>query len=174
MRRKLLLLLCLAPWIAPLPGATLERLSIDDLIAKSSDIVRAKVLGSYGEFRGDTIYTHWKLQLVDRWKGVGQAAEVLVPGGTAGGQHQAVSGAPQLAAGGEYLLFLWKSKSGLTFLTGWQQGIFRLNRNPSGELTARREAAGETMLDVSGAAVDDRGIEMSYQEMTRKIQRGSR
>ncbi len=107
-RRIPLLVLCLAPWVAPLPGATLQRLSLDDLIQKSSGIVRAKVAGSYADFWGATIYTHWKLQIVESWKGGGQpTVEVMVPGGSARGFHQSVPGAPQLVAGKEYLLFLW-------------------------------------------------------------------
>src|SRR5881397_3849590 len=123
MRRISLLLLCLAPWIAPLPGATLERLSLDDVIQKSTDIVRARVVDSYAAFRGSVIYTHWKLQVLDRWKGPEQAAlEVLIPGGTANAFHQDVPGAPGLVQGKEYLLFLWTSKSGATYLTGLSQG----------------------------------------------------
>jgi hypothetical protein len=38
-------------------GATLERLTRDDLIAKSTAIVRGKVISSYASFRGPIIYT---------------------------------------------------------------------------------------------------------------------
>src|SRR5437868_12661662 len=118
MRRISLLLLCLAPWVAPLPGATLERLSLDELAQKSTLVMRAKVLGSYTDFRGSVIYTHWKLQVVESLKGADlSAAEVLVPGGSAGRFHQDVPGAPRLMAGNEYLLFLWTSKSGSTYVT---------------------------------------------------------
>jgi hypothetical protein len=171
MRRISLLLLCLAPWVAPLPGATLERLSLDELAQKSTDIVRAKVLGSYTDFRGSVIYTHWKLQVVERLKGADQAAvEVLIPGGTAGRFHQDVPGAPRLVAGNVYLLFLWTAKSGSTYVTGLSQGVFDLRKNGDTELMASRAASSETMLDRrTWVPVSDEGIQMSYSEMTARI-----
>jgi hypothetical protein len=170
-RRIPLLVLCLAPWVAPLPGATLQRLSLDDLIQKSSGIVRAKVVGSYTDFRGGAIYTHWKLQIVESWKGSGQStAEVMVPGGTARGFYQSVPGAPQLAPGKEYLLFLWTSKSGAIYLTGWGQGVFHLTSTSAGDLVASRPAGGETMLDPhTWQPVKDDGLEMRYADLTARI-----
>jgi hypothetical protein len=170
-RRIPLLMLCLVPWVAPLPGATLQRLSLDDLIQKSSGIVRAKVVGSYTDFRGAAIYTHWKLQIVESWKGGGQStAEVMVPGGSARGFHQSVPGAPQLAAGKEYLLFLWTSKSGSIYLTGWGQGVFNLTRSSGGDLVASRAAGGETMLDPgTWQPVKNEGLEMRYADLTARI-----
>ena len=130
MRRIMPLLLCLGAWVAPLPGATLRQLSLGDLIQKSSDIVRVKVMSSYGEFRGKAIYTHWKLQVTERWKGAGQASvDVLVPGGERYGVPPERSWCAQLVTGQEYLLFLWTSKSGATYLTGWGQGVFSLSKN---------------------------------------------
>src|SRR5689334_23044757 len=123
MRRILPLLLCLSGLSAS-SAATLERLSLDDLAQKSTDIVRATVTGTYADLRGSSIYTHWKLQVTDRWKGSGGSAiEVLVPGGNANGLHQDVPGAPKLVQGKEYLLFLWVSKSGSIYITGWGQGV---------------------------------------------------
>ena len=130
MRRVLLLLLCLSG-VAAVSAATLERLSLDDLTQKSTDIVRARVVGSFADLRGTAIYTHWKIQVTDRWKGSGGSAiEVLVPGGDANGLHQEVPGAPKLSQGKEYLLFLWTSKSGATYITGWGQGVFSLTHLP--------------------------------------------
>ena len=170
MRRILPIILCLAAWVAPLPGATLRQLSLGDLIQKSSDIVRVTVVGSSGEFRGKVIYTHWKLQVTERWKGSAQASmEVLVPGGSAAGFHQSVPGAPQLVAGQDYLLFLWTSKSGAIYLTGWGQGVFSLSRNGVDWMASRAPAA-ETMLDpVTWLPVQDEGLQMRYADITAQI-----
>ncbi|MCU1272787.1 MAG: hypothetical protein JWO48_218 [Bryobacterales bacterium] len=171
MRRISLLLLCLAPWVAPLPGATLERLSLDELAQKSTLIARAKVLGSYTDFRGSVIYTHWKLQVVESFKGADQAAvEVLVPGGSAGHFHQDVPGSPRLVAGNEYLLFLWTAKSGSTYVTGLSQGVFELSKNGGTDLIAARGASSETMLDRrTWLPVSDEGIQMRYSDITARI-----
>jgi hypothetical protein len=170
-RRISLLLLCLYPWVAPLPGATLERLSLDELIRKSTGIVRARVVGSNAEFRGSEIYTHWKVQVVERWKGATQSAiEVLVPGGSARGFHQSVPGAPVLVAGREYLLFLWTSRSGATYITGWSQGVYELSKNAGAQWMASRPAASENMLDPgTWRRVKDEDVQMPYSEMTAHI-----
>ena len=171
MRRISLLLLCLAPWLAPLQGATLERLSLDDVIQKSSDIVRARVLGSRADFRGSMIYTHWSLQVSERLKGADQSTiEVLVPGGSASGFRQEVPGAPRLVPGREYLLFLWTSKTGSLYITGWGQGVFNLSKNAGGDLMAGRAATDETMLDpATWLPVQDEAILMRYSEMFARI-----
>ncbi|HTT65236.1 MAG TPA: hypothetical protein VMG35_25480 [Bryobacteraceae bacterium] len=163
MRRISLVLLCFAPWAAPLPGATLERLSLNDLIQKSTTIVRAKVLSSSADFSGSVIYTHWKLQVEEMLKGTSQPAEVLVPGGTARGFRQSVPGTPALVPGKDYLMFLWVSKSGSIYLTGWGQGLFELTKNSSGGLVAWRPPVSETMLDAATwLPVQDQGVRMSY------------
>ena len=172
MRRisHLLLLLCLALPVAPLPGAILERLPLEDLILKSTDIVRARVLSSHAEFRGSLIYTHWKIQVTESWKGTDRSAvEVLVPGGSVRGFHQDVAGAPALAVGKEYLFFLWKSKSGSTYITGLSQGIFDLGKEAAG-LMVSRGASGEPMLErKTWHPVKDEGIKMRYSDMISRI-----
>jgi len=170
MRRILPLLLCLSGAIS-LSAATLERLSLDDLTQKSTAIVRAKVVGSFADLRGTAIYTHWKIQVTDRWKGSGGSAiEVLVPGGDANGLHQEVPGAPKLSQGKEYLLFLWTSKSGATYITGWGQGVFSLTQNTANDWIASRGALGETMLDrKTWLPVQDEGMQMRYTDMATQV-----
>lgn len=181
MARLFFLLLCLAPWavrllfvqagIAPLQGATLERLSLDDLVQQSTAIVRGRVVGSYTGFRGSVIYTHWKVQVVERWKGSTAAAvEVLIPGGVNGAYRQSVTGAPRLIEGKEYLLFLWTSKTGPTFLTGLTQGLFDLPNNDAGEVMATRAASSEIMLERgTWQPVKDEPVEMRLREMSSRI-----
>ena len=170
MRRVLPLLLCLYG-VASVSGATLERLSLDALTQKSTDIVRARVVGSFADLRGTAIYTHWKIQVTDRWKGSGGSAiEVLVPGGDANGLHQEVPGAPRLKQGAEYLLFLWTSKSGATYITGWGQGVFSLTQNTANDWIASRAALGETMLDhKTWLPVQDEGVQMRYTDMATQV-----
>jgi hypothetical protein len=170
-QRIALLLLSLAAWLTPLPAAILERLSLDELTHESTAIVRARVVGSYAEFRGSMIYTHWKLQVVDRWKGPDRSTvEVLIPGGTTRVLHQDVAGAPKLLTGKEYLLFLWTSRSGATYITGLSQGLFDLGKNTTDEWVASRPASGEPMLDhATWTLVKDESIHMRYSEITARI-----
>jgi hypothetical protein len=170
-QRIVLFLLCMAAWLAPLPAAILERLSFDELTQQSTSIVRARAISSFTEFRGSMIYTHWKLQVVDRWKGLDRSTvEVLIPGGSTRLLHQDVAGAPKLLTGKEYLLFLWTSKSGSTYVTGLSQGLFELSKNAAGEWMVSRAATGEPMLDrVTWTLVKDDNIQMLYSEITSRI-----
>jgi hypothetical protein len=167
MRRIAQVLLCV--FCGPLCAATLQQLSFDDLVQKSTAIVHAKVTGSYADFRGKEIFTHWKLQIIDQLKGKG-TVEVMGPGGSARGYHQSVPGAPQLVVGKEYLLFLWNSKSGSTYLTGWGQGVFELTKNGSGNLVATRAVLGENIVEAgTWRTLKDEGMQKPYAELVARI-----
>lgn len=162
-------------WLAAfgmlLPGATLERLSLEDMIAKSTAIVRGRVAGSYAARRGPIIYTHYRIQVSQRWKGP-EAAEldVVVPGGSANGLRQTFSGAPKLAEGSDYVLFLWTGSSGLTHIIGLSQGIFDLKRDSNGALVALRAATTEVLLDrTTGRAVRDVPLSLRLDDLSRRI-----
>lgn len=166
----IVLVLCL-----PVVGATLERLSMDDMITKSTAIVRGKVLSSYSAFRGRTIYTFWRVQVQESLKGSAAAVtvEVVTPGGKAGGYEQNFSGSPSLAEGSEYLLFLWTGKSsGLTHVIGLSQGLFSVQKNAQGELMAVRGAATELMLDPkTKQPVADQAVTMRLRDVSQQISR---
>src|ERR1700691_5338728 len=111
--------LCLAVWLAPAWGATLELLSLNDLISKSTTIVQAQVTASSASYTGTVIYTHYKVSVLAQWKGPTQSAiDVMVPGGTANGMRQTVPGVPQLVTGQQYVLFLWRYRQGRTYTMG--------------------------------------------------------
>lgn len=142
-------------------AATLERLSMDDMVQKSTDIVRARVVSSSQSFRGaagrgGTIYTHYTIQVEERWKGNATAQmDVAAPGGTVQNIRQIFPGTPQLAQGSEYVLFLWTSPSGVTQIIGLSQGLLNVNVDASGKLVLTRGAATEPMVDRSGNPVTD-------------------
>ena len=157
---------------ACLPAATLERLSMDDMVSQSSDIVRARVTSSQAAFRGPAgragmIYTWYTLQIVERWKGPGGGqTQVAVPGGYTQGLRQTFAGAPLLQNGQEYVFFIWTSRSGLPQIIGLGQGLFDIVRDPQGNTGARRSAITEPMLDpVTRKQVADQGIKYGYDEL---------
>src|SRR5690242_2258583 len=106
-----------------LGATTLEQLSLDDMIRLSTSVVRAKVVSSRADAIAADAYTHYRLQVSETWKG-SAPAEVTVPGGVIRGQRQIVAGAPTLAVGEEYVLFLWTSRTGMTQVIGLSQGLF--------------------------------------------------
>jgi hypothetical protein len=148
MRPIALVLASLFLALPPAPAATLEKLSWDDLISKSTSIVRGRVNGSSAAYRGAVIYTSFKIQVLERLKGPQQSTlEVLVPGGTVNGTRQSVSGATALVEGNEYVLFVWTAASGRSYVMGLTQGAFGLSEDAAGERIASRKASGETMLE---------------------------
>lgn len=144
-----------------LRAATLERLSTSDLVQKSTDIVRAKVLGSTMSFRGTpgrggVIYTHYTLQVVERWKGTTAARmDVAIPGGAVQNIRQTFPGAPGLDQNVEYVFFLWTSRSGLTQIMGLSQGLLAEKVDAAGATILYRNAANEPMVDSAGNPVSD-------------------
>ncbi len=158
--------LCLAQFAT---AATLQQLSMDQMTQSATAIVRARVTGSYSSLTKSTIYTHYKLQVTESWKGF-PTAEVMLPGGTAGGYTQSVPGVPALETGTEYVMFLWTSPStGITHLVGLTQGIFSVSKQPDGSMMASRDEIGETMLDSTGAKVTDRAVRMNLADLKSRV-----
>lgn len=160
--------------IAPAWPATLERLTLDDMIARSTSIVRGQVTGSSSAYRGTVIYTHYSVGVSERWKGPSRGTEdVLVPGGVVNGIRQTFPGAPQLAAGQEYVLFLWTSSAGLTYTLGFTQGVFSLPKDTSGQTMAVRAPTTETLLEpVTGRVLKDQPIRMPLSKLVSRISAG--
>jgi len=168
MTRRFLTLCLMATALPVLTAATLEQLSLEQMIQKSTAIVRGRILGSTTIRRGMVLYTTSRVQVLERWKGAAAGqVEVSVPGGAMSGLRQTFSGAPRLADGGEYVLFLWTGKSGVTHVIGLSQGLFHVQ----GEMLYR-SASGETMLDGGGRAVADQDLRMSMAQMRAAIAKG--
>jgi hypothetical protein len=154
----------------PLLCATLERLSLDDMITKSTSIVRGKVAGSYAAASGRVIYTHYTVQVSESYKGsAASTVDVAVPGGVANGLRQNFSGSPELQAGEEYVLFLWTSRSGLTQVIGLTQGIFTLSKTSSDAVATR--VAGDDLMLTPGSGVPVKGetLSMKLSELRGRI-----
>jgi hypothetical protein len=172
-KRHFQLALVLTFCMMPLQSATLERLSLDDMISRSTAIVRGTVAGSYAALSGPAIYTHYSIQVSERLKGGGSnPIEVVVPGGVANGLRMSVSGAPVLNTGDEFVFFLYTGKSGLTSIVGLTQGLFSLAKGV-GDPTATRTASRELMLDPATARpVKDQTLVMPMSQLRARIAGG--
>ena len=161
----------LALWAAQLGAATLSRLSLDDMINQSTAIARVRISGSYAAWHGPVIYTYYKADVLERWKGSGESAiEVAMPGGSLNGSRQDYPGTPQLIESKEYIIFLWTSRSGLTQVIGLTQGLFDLSQDSTGVLTAIRAASTNSMLDPrTGKSVKDETIQLQLKDLTTRI-----
>src|ERR1700682_1707602 len=92
--------LVLAALLAPIHASTLQQLTLDEMIAKSTMIVRARVQQTtFAGFQGHMIWTHYTVQVSETLKGLAsRQLDVVVPGGTTGGIQQSYSGAPTFSA----------------------------------------------------------------------------
>ncbi len=155
-------------------AATLERLSLDDMIQKSTEIVRGKVSAQPAVVRGTVVYSHYRVTVAEPYKGnaaAGSSLDIYTPGGRNGVVVQRFAGAPQLSEDQEYVLFLWTSKSGLRQIIGLSQGLFDLKKNSQGEPLIKRDAASEPMVDSSGKVVEDAPVSMRLSDMVDRIRR---
>jgi len=145
--RNFVLTLVLACCGMPLQCATLERLSLTDMVVKSTAVVRGQVLSSSSAFSGGIIYTHYRVQVTESLKGGNSGViDLAVPGGVANGIRQSVSGSPEFQPGDDCVFFLWTSKAGLTQVIGLTQGVFRVTGNGTDPALSRTPSH-ELMLD---------------------------
>lgn len=145
---------------------------MDDMIAKSTSIVRGTVTASWSAFTGPIIYTHYKIQVGEQFKGTASnTVEIMIPGGTVGNLHQAASGSPLLNRGDDSIFFLWTSNSGITWIMGLSQGLFALPAgSPAANATATRQASRELMLDpVTGRPVKDNALSMMLSDLRSRV-----
>ena len=152
--------------------ATLERLSLSDMIAKSTAIERATVSGSYTAVEGPVIYTHYKLQVSEQLKGTA-ITEMVVPGGSVNAVRQFFAGEPQFQPGDEYVFFLWTGKTGLTRIMGMTQGMFSVAPGGAADPSVTRAASRELMLDTTtGRPVKDQTLVMKLSDLRKQIKGG--
>jgi len=158
-------------WLGSLGAATLQKLTLSEMIEKSTAVVRAKVGQCASDLRGSTVYTTCQLSVLEQWKGQAASANrVTLPGGTAKGIRHIFAGVPALQTGDERIFFLWAGKSGEPQLIGLSQGLMRLEKLADGTVMAVRTPGRDRMLDTSGQPVWDEGIEMPFAELRRLVQ----
>jgi hypothetical protein len=148
-------------------ATTLERLSLDEMIQRSTAIVRGKVLDSTTVQRGNMVYTVYRLQVTERIKGgAGTAStEVYLPGGAIGGYRQSFAGTPQMIRGSEYVVFLWISPKGIPQVVGLGQGVFDVKASVTGETVLSRGPLEAEVLDASGKQVNDQGLKLTLNRL---------
>src|ERR1700691_1408481 len=80
----------------PAPATILQQLTLDEMVQKSTSIIRARVAGSSDVVRGGDVCTIYKIETLETLKSGRVAREVAVPGGVAGGMRQVVAGGSNL------------------------------------------------------------------------------
>lgn len=168
------LLTYLAVLASCLHATTLEKLTFDEMTAKSTQIVRGRVTLSSVRQHGAIYYSHYTVQVSELYKGpAATTIDVVLPGGTIGRSQQTFSGVPTFSPDTELVLFLWTSKSGLTHVIGLSQGIFQVSKNASGQTVYSRGAITEGLVDGrTGRVTSDSGMRFTAGEFSTRISRG--
>lgn len=152
------------------PATTVERLSLEEMAAKSHIVVRATVAGKSSLQRGPMVYTVYRLNVSEKLKGeAGATLDVSVPGGIAGGVRQTIAGSPVLKPATEYVVFIWKSQSGILHIIGLSQGLFDLKLNASGEAVLTRGVIDAELVDKSGKQVASEALTLTLERLRRLI-----
>lgn len=152
------------------PATTIERMSVEEMTAKATRIVRGKALPGEGVRRGGVIYTDYAFQVAETIKGPAEPRlRLTVPGGTLGAARQHFAGTPRLEPGQDYVVFIWTSRSGVHHIIGLSQGLFNAQLNAAGEWVLRRGAATAHVVDQHGKEVADVGLELNWNELKRRV-----
>ena len=168
---RLLTLVCVLCALIPAQATTLTRASLDDLIQKSTSIVRGRVLNSSSSARGLLVYTYYKIQVLDRWKGAAaEQVQVQVPGGSFHGVQQNIAGSPVLADGSEYVFFLWTGPSGASHVLGLSQGVLDVGRDSAGNAILIRQPGEATVLDaLTGVSGNQEPLQMKLSDFNSRV-----
>lgn len=155
----------------PAAATTLEKLSLDEMVAKSTEIVRGRVASQSTMKSGAMIYTIARVDVLERWKGAAASrVEVAIPGGSINGLRQSFSGAPHVGTGYEYVFFLWRGRSGMVQILGLSQGLLDVKTDSSGKASVNRDASSERMLDAkTGTPVRDEAMAMPLGDLRRYV-----
>jgi hypothetical protein len=170
MPRSFVLLLACAGFALPVLPSVLQQMSMEQMTAASTEIVQGTVSASYTAMSGNTIFTHYTIQVTQRMKGPNNpTTDVAIPGGSLKGLRQSFPGMPVLNVGGNYMLFLWQGKTGPNQPVGLNQGIFDVGPDSSNQTMASRRASGEAMLGADGKPVMDPGVRMRMVDLRSRV-----
>lgn len=159
-------LLALVLAAAPATATTLQRASLESLVAHNDTIVVGEVLEAHSYWNDDGTFILTDVRVLARDVLKGDAAErvltVTVMGGTVGDLTTLVIGTPELAPGHEYVLFLHRvdlpgAPSTLS-IPAHVQGAFDVAAGPEGPRAVSQAAGLPLMPDLSGLSEAAGGV----------------
>jgi hypothetical protein len=159
------------------PATTLVKLSVDEMVAQSTDIVRGRVSNCEAVQRGSSIMTQCVVSVSERLKGVAASTmAIAIPGGAmrnASGRRvrQVIVGAPALNEKQEYLLFLWTGRTGVTQLIGLSQGALEIKLSGNQAVAQRAPMADAAFRNAQGEEVDDDGVSVTLDSIRQRVRR---
>lgn len=128
---------------APVAATTLLRMSLGQMSRTAKVIVRVRCVESAAAWDAGEIWTFTSFDVDAVWKSFAPARiTVRLLGGRVGNLTSNVSGIPRFRAGEEVVLFLEPTLRGGFTVVSWEQGTFRIHRDPrSGEASVTQDTA---------------------------------
>ncbi|HYE88588.1 MAG TPA: hypothetical protein VEA16_19635 [Vicinamibacterales bacterium] len=137
MRRNAAFILLLALLSVTAHATTLAPLTFEQLVNESAAVVYGRVVDVRSQWTEDRrfIESVVSVEILKGIKGaVRETVEFTVPGGQVGRYLNVIPGSPVFAPGDRAVFFLTARGPRLPVTTGLTQGIYRVQRNVSGEL----------------------------------------
>ena len=142
-------------------ATTLLRMSLAKMAQTAKVIVRARCVGSSTNWDAGEIWTFTTFDAEETWRGSAPARfTVRLLGGRLGNLTASVSGVPRFRAGEDVILFLEPTARGDFSVVGWEQGTFRIGRDPrTGEANVTQDSAAFATFDPVTRQFQVEGIE---------------
>jgi hypothetical protein len=150
-------------------ATTIERMSLEKMSRTAKVIVRARCLGNSTNQGAGEIWTFTNFAVEQVWRGAAPAQiTVRLLGGRAGNLTSSVSGVPRFQAGEEVLLFLEPTPRGDFSVVSWEQGTFRVRRDPAtGRESATQDTGSFATFDPTTRRYEAAGIRRAPLDMLR-------
>jgi hypothetical protein len=111
-------------------ATTLARMSLEQLAAAASVVIRGRCLANQSRWEGGEIWTFTDFEVLESWKGAAQQLiTIRLLGGRQGPLVSRVEGVPRFEPGEEAVLFLEPARAGGLSVTAWAEGTFRIRRD---------------------------------------------
>lgn len=128
--------------VTPSRAVTVAPLTFEQLVNQSAAVVFGRVVDVRGDFTDDRRAIH-SVVTVEVLRGIkGRTGETLsftVPGGQAGRYLNLIPGGPVFAPGDLSVFFVSSRGARLPVITGFTQGIFRVQRGAANQLIVNQK-----------------------------------
>lgn len=134
-------------------ATTFARMTIAEMSRAAPVIVRAKCVANKVDWDEGEIWTFTTFEVEEAWRGLTAApapAQITVRllGGKLGDVTSTVSGVPRFRPGEDVVLFLQSAPRGNFSIVSWEQGTFRIHRDPrTNEEVLTQDTASVPTLD---------------------------
>jgi len=134
---------------ATAPATTLLHMSLSKMAHAATAIVHARCVGNSTAWDAGEIWTFSSFDTEEVWSGSAPARfTVRLLGGRLGNLTSTVSGVPRFRAGEEVVLLLESTPRGDFSVVGWQEGTFRIGRDPrTGEASVTQDSSSLATFD---------------------------